>query len=187
MNIFWSFSPFIAFAVLTRLLPVTGALFAGAAVAIVLLLRERFVQKRSLKLLEAGTALLFGGLGLYVLYAGGDWSIVEVRLAVDFGLFLIVAFTMLVRQPFTLQYARERVSPEVAARPQFKAINYLLTGVWALAFLVMTLADLVMARMPEVPLGFGVAVTIAALVGAVKFTTWYPEHMRQRYAEQAGK
>lgn len=128
--------------------------------------------------------LLFGGLAIFMLATGGAWSIVEVRLAVDFGLFLIVAFSMLVRQPFTLQYARESVPPEVAQRPQFRAINYVLSAVWGLAFLVMSAADLVMARLPEVPLKYGVFVTVAAIVGAVWFTSWYPQRMRQRFAAQ---
>ena len=39
----------------------------------------------------------------------------------------------------------------------------------------MVLADLVMLYMPDVPARVGIIVTIVALVGAVKFTGWYPE------------
>ena len=187
MNILWSFSPFIAFAVLSRHLPVTVALFAGAAVAVALIVRDRVRHARSIKILEVGTALLFAGLGAYVLASGGAWSIVEVRLAVDAGLFLIVVISMLVRQPFTLQYARERVSPEIAAKPQFVTLNYVLTGVWALAFLVMTVADYVMARMPAVPLWVGIAVTVGAIAFAAWFTGWYPERARRRAQAAAGR
>ncbi len=183
MGILLSFAPFIVFALLSRMLPVTAALFIGAAVALGLLLWESVVHKRSVKILEAGTVILFGGLGVFVLLTGGAWSVLQVRLAVDAGLFLIVLVSMLVRQPFTLQFARERVPPEVAAKPQFLRTNYLLTGVWALAFLVMVCADLVMVFMPGVPLSVGVKVTIAAIVGAVWFTSWYPERLRRRMAE----
>ncbi|MGJ7507506.1 hypothetical protein [Variovorax sp. GT1P44] len=181
-----SFSPFIAFALLSRYLPVTAALLVGAAVAVALIVRDRVHHGRSVKILEVGTALLFGGLALFVLATGGAWSIVEVRFAVDAGLLLIVVISMLLRRPFTLQYARERVSPEVAALPQFAVVNYVLTGVWALAFLAMTMADFVMARMPAVPLWIGVAVTVAAIAGAAWFTGWYPER-RRRQAEAAGR
>ena len=176
MSIIWSFSPFIAFALLSRLVPVTVALFTGAAVAAWLMVRDRIRHARSLKILEVGTVVLFGGLGLYVLGRGGDWSILEVRLAVDGGLFAIVLVSMLIGQPFTLQYARERVSAEVAALPQFRTINYLLSGIWALAFFVMTLADFIMARVPAVPLWIGIGLTVAALGGATWFTSWYPAH-----------
>jgi hypothetical protein len=186
MGILLSFSPFIAFALLSRVLPVAGAVFAGAAVAVALLAWDRLVRKRSVKILEAGTVLLFAGLGVLLLAVGGEWSIVEVRLAVDAGLLLIVLLSMLLRQPFTLQYARERVTPEVAAMPRFLATNYVITGVWALAFLVMVVADLIMVFMPEIPLSVGVRVTIAALVGAIWFTSWYPNHLRRKFAEGAG-
>jgi len=185
MGILLSFAPFIAFALLSRVLPVAGAVFAGAAVAVALLGWDWLVRKRSVKILEAGTVLLFGGLGLLLLVIGGDWSIVEVRLVVDAGLMVIVLVSMLVRQPFTVQYARERVPAEVAASPQFMATNYLISGVWALAFVVMVIADLIMVFMPEVPLSVGVRVTIAALAGAIWFTSWYPKHLKRKYAQSA--
>lgn len=180
MSILWSFSPFIVFALLSRQVPVVAALFAAAAVAIGLIVRDRLRHAGSLKILDMGTVILFAGLGFYVLGTGGAWNIVEVRLAVDGGLFAIVLISILIGQPFTLQYARERVPPEIAALPQFKTINYLLSGIWALAFLVMTGADFVMARVPSVPLWVGVVVTVAALVGAVWFTNWYPEYRRRQ-------
>ena len=180
MSILWSFSPFIVFALLSRQASVTTALFVAAAVAIALTVRDRLRHAGSLKILDIGTVILFAGLGIYVLSTGGAWSIVEVRLAVDAGLFAIVLISILIGQPFTLQYARERVTPEIAALPQFKTVNYMLSGIWALAFLVMTCADFVMARVPSVPLWIGVVVTVAALAGAVWFTKWYPEHRRRQ-------
>jgi hypothetical protein len=66
----------------------------------------------SVKLLETGTLLLFGGLTLLQLVMGEQWSIADVRLRVDAGLLLIVLLTMVLGRPFSLQYARERVTPE---------------------------------------------------------------------------
>ncbi|HEY2254985.1 MAG TPA: hypothetical protein VGI11_05050 [Variovorax sp.] len=182
MGMLLSFSPFIVFALLSRVAPVTAALFAGAVVAVALVVRERVLHKRSLKILEAGTALLFAGLGVFVWLTAGGWSIVEVRLAVDIGLLAIVLLSMLLRQPFTLQYARERVSAEIAAMPQFLTINYIISGVWALAFVLMVGADFIMVFRPDVPLSVGVKVTIAALVGALWFTGWYPAHLKRKLA-----
>jgi len=180
MSILWGFSPFIVFALLSRLAPVTVALFAAAAVAIALIVRDRLRHAGRLKILDIGTVILFAGLGIFVFGTGGAWSIVEVRFAVDGGLFVIVLISILIGQPFTLQYARERVPPEIAALPVFKTVNYLLSGIWALAFLVMTGADFVMARVPSVPLWVGVVVTVAALVVAGWFTKWYPEYRRRK-------
>jgi hypothetical protein len=83
-----------------------------------------------------------------------------------------------IRQPFTLQYAREQVPQEVWASPEFVRTNYVITAVWALAFVVLVVADLVLLYVPELPPRFGIIVTILALVAAIKFTSWYPDHRR---------
>lgn len=98
-----------------------------------------------------------------------------VRLRVDAGLLLIVLATMALRQPFTLQYAKETVAPELWNSTEFIRTNYVITAVWALAFLVMVLADLVLVYMPDLPPRYGIVATVLALVGAVKFTGWYPD------------
>ena len=184
MQMVLAFAPFIAFALLSRHVPVTLALAIAALVALVQLVNDVLRHRRSIKILEVGTTLLFGGLALVAWQRGGEWGIAEVRFWVDGGLFLIVAFSMLIRQPFTLQYARERVSAEIAARPGFLRFNQILSGVWALAFLVLTAADHVMAHVPQVPLWFGIAVSVGALAFAFWFTGWYPAR-RQRMAAQA--
>lgn len=185
MQLLLAFAPFIAFAVLSRNVPVTLALAAAALVAIVQMFNDVVRHKRSVKILEVGTTVLFGGLAILAWMRGGEWGIAEIRFWVDGGLFVIVAFSMLIGQPFTLQYARERVSPEIAARPQFKRFNQILSGVWALAFLILTVADYVMAHMPQVPLWIGIGVSVGALVFAFWFTGWYPARARRRAAAAA--
>ncbi len=186
MGILLAFAPFIGFALVERLVGPTQGLVCGALVAAALLLRDVLIKGQRAKVLEVGTTLLFGGLALYALLAGASWSILGVRLCVDAGLLLIVLVSIALRQPFTLQYAREQTSQEIWNRPEFIRTNYVITGVWALAFMVMVAADLVMLGRPDVPLRFGIITTILALVGAIKFTSWYPEHMRARFTRSAG-
>jgi hypothetical protein len=183
MGILLSFAPFILYALMSRSAPLTVSLFSAAALAAVLLLRDHFIRHRSPKLLEIGTVLLFGGLGIYVLLTRGAWSIPEVRLAVDGGLLLIVVFSMLIRQPFTLQYAREQAPKEFHDSPRFLAVNQVLTAVWGLAFALMAGADLIMARLPQAPLAVGVVITVVALAGAAWFTGWYPNRLRRLAAQ----
>lgn len=179
MAILLSFSPFIVFAILMRTTTASIALFAGAAVALALVIRE-MIGGKSIKVLEAGTAILFGALGAYVSLSPAAWSILGVRLAVDAGLLAIVLISIAIRLPFTLQYAREQVSPEIAAMPMFLAINTTITWAWAAAFAVLVIADIIMLYVPDVPLWVGIALTVGALYGAIKFTKWYPEQMRAK-------
>lgn len=175
MGILLAFAPFIVFAIVERVAGTAAGLVCGAVVSGLLVLRDVLDKKRNLKILEAGTLLLFGGLAAYALAVRPAWPVVGVRLAVDGGLLLVVLASVAVRQPFTLQYAREQVAAEIWSSPQFLHTNYVITLAWAAAFAVMVGADIVMLYVPAIPMRFGIIVTIAALVAAVKFTGWYPE------------
>ena len=175
MGILLAFAPFIVFAILDRLIGATGGLIAGAAVSAGLLLRDWFTPGRSPKVLEIGTTVLFTGMALYAALGRPEWSIIGVRLRVDTGLLLIVLLSIALRRPFTLQYAREQVPQELWNSPEFLRTNYVITAVWALAFMVLVIAELLLLAMPDLPPRVGVIAMILALVGAMKFTAWYPE------------
>jgi hypothetical protein len=178
VQIILGFAPFIAFALLTRVTGVDASLWAAAAIAAALAARGRFAG-RSIKILEAGTIVLFGILALYVTVTPSEWSLPLVRVVVDSGLLAIVLISMAVRQPFTLQYAREQVSPKVQASAAFLRVNYVITAAWALALAIGVLADLAMEYAPGLPLWLDIAVLVAALFGAARFTQWYPAHVRK--------
>jgi hypothetical protein len=182
MGILLAFAPFIVFAVLDRIVGPVGALTAGATVSAALLARDLIGSGRSMKILEAGTFILFSGLAVYTALSGVNWSVIGVRLCVDAGLLAIVLASMAAGRPFTLQYAREQVSPQLWNRPEFIRINYVITAVWALAFLAMVLAEAALLYVPGLPPRAGVAVIILAMVGAVKFTGWYPERETREVA-----
>jgi hypothetical protein len=178
MSLLLAFAPFIVFAVVDRLVGSAEGSIAGAMVSAAILLRDCLTPSRSPKVLEIGTFILFGGLALYTVLAHPTWSIFGVRLCVDGGLMLIVLISIAVRRPFTLQYAREKVAKELWDSPGFLRTNYVVTAAWAVAFLIMVAADLILLYMSEWPPRIGIVATIVALVGAVKFTGWYPEHHR---------
>jgi hypothetical protein len=180
MGILLAFAPFIVFAVVDRLVGPAEGLIAAALVSALLLIRDWVTPGRSPKILEIGTVILFGGLAVYAVLGGPTGSIIGVRLCVDAGLLAIVLVSMAIRRPFTLQYAREQVAAELWATPEFVRTNYVITGVWALAFVVLVLADIVMLYVPDLPPRFGIVATVVALVAAIKFTGWYPERARLR-------
>ncbi|APR34901.1 hypothetical protein BTO02_05095 [Paraburkholderia sp. SOS3] len=175
MTLLLAFAPFIAFVVIERLVSVPAGLTAGAIVAAALLVRDVATPGRHIKLLEIGTVLLFGALTVYALTNDVRWSIAAVRLRVDAGLMLIVLASIALRQPFTLQYARETVGREHWGSTDFVHINYVISAAWAVAFAALVLADIAMAYVPALPHSTGVIATVVALIAAVKFTAWYPE------------
>jgi hypothetical protein len=182
MGMLLAFAPFIAFALVDRMVGASEGLLAGAVVSAALLIRDWMSTDRSRKILEIGTFLLFGGLALYSFVAHPDWSIIGVRLAVDAGLIAIVLVSIAVGRPFTLQYAKEKVAPELWQSLQFYRTNLVITAAWAAAFAVLLVADIIMLEVPDVPRRYGIILTIVALVAAFKFTDWYPSSIANQKA-----
>jgi hypothetical protein len=109
-----------------------------------------------------------------------------VRLAVDGGLAIIVLISLLIRRPFTLQYARETVPQEFWNHPIFIRTNNIISAAWLLCFIVSAACDASAIYLPAIPISVLVAVSVAALVGAVGFTAWYPAQVRRRIRGPVG-
>jgi len=176
MGILLGFSPFFAFALMTRFAAPGICLWIAAAVSGLLILREK-KRGHSLKVLEAGTFVLFALLGIYTALTQIHWDISGARSVVDVGLLLIVLLSLALRRPFTLQYAREMVPAAVHQSPVFIRTNYIITAVWAIAMVAVVAADLGLHYLPQFPVWLGSAVIVAALAGAFGFTIWYPKHL----------
>jgi hypothetical protein len=185
VHLLLAFAPFILFVLIERLAGIPAGLAAGAAASAFLVIRDLLTPGRGIKLLELGTFFLFGLLTLYALAFNPPWSIAAVRLRVDAGLMLIVLASLALRQPFSLQYARQSVDQAHWDSPGFLHVNYVISAAWAAAFAVLVLADLMMVYVPALPHEGGVVVTLVALSAAAWFTSWYPEQRRGQ--ERAGR
>ena len=184
MAIFLILAPYGAFAFLMLLTSATVSLLASAAICLAVIALD-VVLGRSIKLLGAGSAVVFAGIGGYVALVDPTLSIAAVKLAVDAGIFLISATSMLVRYPFTLQYALEAVPAETAAMPGFTRANYVITGAWTAALLLMMIGNAAMLYVPGLPIWSSLVIAFAARNSAVYFTKWYPEYQRVRYGTAA--
>lgn len=182
MNILLAFAPFLTFALLQDQLGASDALLAATTVAALLMARDVVIKRKSLKLLEVGSLLLFGGLAFASRFLHFNPSVMVVRLWVDGGVLAIVAVSLLVGQPFTLQYAREQVRPEIAATARFRTVNFQLTLAWAVAFTVNVAADAAMLYAPGFTPEAGMVVGLAALAGAALLTAWLPKAARPKAA-----
>lgn len=181
MGVLLAFAPFIVFVIVERLVGVTTGLISAAAVSALLLLKDAITHK-TVKILELGTFILFAGLATYAKLASPVWSIIAVRLRVDIGLLLVVLSSLVLRRPFTLQYAREQVPMEKWSSLEFIRTNYIITAVWAAAFGVMVIAESAILYVPGLSPRVGIIATILAVYGAFRFTTDYPKRLRERFS-----
>jgi hypothetical protein len=184
MMIFLILVPFATFTALMLLTSATVSLFAGAAVAAATIAYD-LTRGGSVKMLAAGSLILFSALGGYIAFIDSSWSSPTVRLAVDSGVLAIALTSIAIRFPFTLQYAREVVDAETMKLPGFMRANYIITWAWTAAFLLMLVANILMIYQPSLPLWVGLAIAFAARNSAAYFTKWYPKHRRAKYGTHA--
>jgi hypothetical protein len=180
MTIFLILAPYGAFAALMLVTSATASLFASTAICLMVIAYD-ILRGRSIKMLGAGSVILFAALGLYLILVDSNWSSSAVKLTVDAGVLAIALTSLAIRQPFTLQYAREMVDAGTAGLPGFLTANYVITWAWTGAFVLMAIANVLMIYVPGLPLWSGLAIAFAARNTAVYFTKWYPAYRRAKY------
>ena len=185
MSILLSLSPFAVFFALMRLVsPIAGLI--GALVVSVLLCARMLRRGESVKILEIGSVSPVRDAGR--VYAPR-------RAALDRGdgpargRWRASSPSSSSRSPSAgrsrSQYARERVPEPIWALPVFFTTNRFITIVWAGAFAVHVAADAAAEYVPGMPLWLDIVASIAAFIGAVWFTRWYPAAVQRRFAGAA--
>jgi hypothetical protein len=180
MTIFLILAPYAAFASLMLMTSAAVSLFASAVICLTVVAYD-IVGGRSIKMLGAGSAIVFAALGCYLTLVDAGLSTSAVKLTVDAGVFAIALTSLAIRQPFTLQYAREMVDTDTTQLPHFLRVNYIITGAWTGAFLAMMIANVLMMYVPGLPLWFGLVIAFAARNSAAYFTKWYPQYRKAKY------
>src|ERR1700730_3360484 len=127
MAIFLILAPYGAFATLMLVTSTAIILFASAATCLAVVAYD-MLGGRSIKMLGAGSAIVFAAVGLYIILVDSSLSTPLVKLAVDVGVFPISLLSLAIRRPFTLQYALEMVDTETANLPGFREANYITTS-----------------------------------------------------------
>jgi hypothetical protein len=93
--------------------------------------------------------------------------------------------TVVLKKPFTLEYAREHVDPSRWNDPLFVGTNIVLTSVWGSIFTVNAIlawGKMEQFALPE--LGYEI-LSYVLLIGAALFTNWYPKHVREQKESEA--
>jgi hypothetical protein len=180
MTIFLILAPYGAFSLLMLVASAEIALFTAAAICLAVIAYD-MSRGRSLKILGAGSIVVFVAVGGYVTEIDPDLSASGVKFAVDGGIFLVTLGSIMARKPFTLQYALEVVDAETAKLPGFIRANYLITAVWTLSMLLMMAGNVALIYVPGLPLWSGLLIAFAARNSAVYFTKWYPEYRKAKY------
>lgn len=145
--------------------------------------RQRGRTGQKIKTLEVFDIAYFAVIALIGLFATAGviaWMELWSGEMTNIALAVFAFGTILVRRPFTLEYAKEQAPEEVWSSPLFWKVNYRITLVWALAFGFSALAGLYGVVFLHTSDNFwtGWILQIGALLFAVNFTEWYPDVAR---------
>jgi len=179
MTIFLILAPYGVYAALMMVVSATLSLAVAAALCLAVVALD-MIKGRSIKILGLGSTVVFAVVAGYLNFVDPAMSASAVRLAVDCGIFALSLGSMLLRAPFTLQYAIEAVPAETAAIPGFLRANYVITGAWTLSALLMIVGNLMTLYVPGLPYWTGLAIAFAARNSALYFTRWYPEYRKTK-------
>jgi hypothetical protein len=161
-------------------LELSSAIALGVAVAILFI---NWIRGNSPKMLEWSDVVYFTGLTIVIAFASEGtraWLELWGGEVANIALFVIVLGSILVRQPFTLQYAKDDAPPEMWDEPYFLRANYVISWVWALAFFIEAASglygDAVLRDSNNLWTGW-IIQTLPMLIAA-QFTIWYPNRLR---------
>lgn len=160
-------------------LELSAAIALGIALALVLVGKLRGGRP---KLLEFSDVIFFGALAIVVAVASDDthawlerWSGEVANVA----LVVIAVGSIVVRNPFTLAYAKDDAPPEIWDNPIFLRTNYVITWAWAIAFGIEAASgfygDLVLDDSNNIWTGW--IIQTLPLIVAAQFTLWYPRRV----------
>jgi hypothetical protein len=157
----------------------------SAAVALglaVIILSLNWIRGGTPKLLEYADVVYFAGLAVLVAFASPgtrNWLELWGGEVANVAVFAIAFGSVVLRMPFTLQYAREDVAEELWHEPEFLRINYLITWVWVVAFAIEAasgyVGDAVLHNANNIWTGW--VIQTLPLIIAGQFTIWYPNRL----------
>ena len=171
------FSPWLSFLFIAR-----DSLFRlklGLVVALVLSVAMGITRLHRGVILWAGL-LFFTYATVAVALFNNMWTAQHMGIMANGVLATSTWLTIVLKKPFSLDYAREHTAPSLWGSPLFIRTNVVITSVWGLIFTVNTvLAWGKMEHFILSELGYEV-ITYTLLIGTVAFSSWYPNYVRRR-------
>jgi len=139
LSIFKSFLPWILYSILYSNNPTQFKIAIGAAIGSSLLLDWK--DLRAGFILTWCTLLYFAGLLIFVTLYHSVWLEKNMWLFSNLILATIAFLSILIKKPFTIQYAKQAVAEAYWNNPLFIEINNILTLIWGLIFLFTALTN----------------------------------------------
>ena len=181
-DIFQSFLPWFAYFILASYFDqhISIAIIAAAIITIAF----DFKELRKGFILSWGTFIYFIFLFIAAVVFKNPWVIKYHWLLSNSTLALIAWVSLLIRKPFTIQYAKEQVSSDKWQHPLFLKINNILTAVWGIIFFISVMLNVSKIYLPEISgTIYNISTYLPSIFG-VWFTSWFSNWYREKYLAQ---
>lgn len=176
-----AFAPWLAFLFISG--PSMFRLKLGLIVAAVLVVVMWVFKLHRGVILWAGVVFFAYALAA-VVFLDNMWTVRHMGILANTALAAGTWISVLVKKPFTLDYAREHTDPSMWGDPSFIKTNYILTCIWGSVFVMGILNAWLKMTNPQVPAWVFETVQYLLLFGTMFFTTWYPGYVRKRESKE---
>ncbi|HWR40758.1 MAG TPA: hypothetical protein VN611_14790 [Patescibacteria group bacterium] len=180
-----AFAPWVSFKIIISL-PIMNPFFmikVGIVVAAVICVYQAWVGLHKGALLWGG--LIFFGFALITVPIMENMWVLQHLGMLSHG--TLAAFTwasILMKKPFTAEYAKQQTDPSLWTSPSFLRANNLITATWGSAFLISFIdATLKLTLFPTHGMIFEVIDNVV-MVSAALFTSYYSKKQKQKRAAQ---
>ena len=172
-GLFQTFIPWILYFILAGSNYVADETAAIAAFVAAIIFTWQALRKKFI--LEWATVIYFAFLSVMYLSPLRDWLIHYAYLLSNIVLSLIMWGTIIIKRPFTMQYAREETEEILWETPLFKQINYSISVVWAMALSIMAIGNILQISHIIASNKIADIIQVASLIIAIWFTKVFPD------------
>jgi hypothetical protein len=182
LKLLLGFAPWLAFLFIAH-----GGLFrlkVGLVVALVLAVVMGLMRLHRGVILWVGL-IFFGVSTLLVIGFEDMWTVRHMGVLANSAMALATWYTVAVKRPFTMDYARDHTPPELWSHPTFLRTNLIITSAWSTCFTlnaVLAWHKMALHQLPD--WGYEV-ISYALLLSCAILSTWYPAHLKRQRAGQA--
>lgn len=175
------FLPLIIYGILSG--PTTGSVEIALVIALAASIVTGFSDLRN-GFLIAWINLVFFLIALVLIAFFGLTSLIPFLWVLLYATFTVMTFgSIIVRSPFTLQYAKKMVEPALWDNPVFIGINNFMTGVWGCLFGINFVLSGISLNNPSLQTPLQLT-TYVVLIGGVAFSVLYPVYLRKKRSAQ---
>lgn len=183
LKLMLAFAPWLAFLFIAH-----DSLFrlkVGLIVALILSIVMGVMKLHRGVILWVGLAF-FSCSTLAVVWLENVWTVRHMGILANSAMALATWYTVAVKRPFTMDYARDTTPQALWSHPAFLRTNMIITSVWGLCFTLNTgLAWHKMSQHDLPDWGYEVISYTFLLLCAI-ISTWYPAYLKHQRTAQTG-